>query len=1446
MKRILTALLFSLMVMSVTVAFAACSSCDNQPDEEHVHVMTAIEAAQPTCTEPGNEAYYECTECGKYFSDEAGNTEISLEDTVIAAAGHKVEKLPGKAATCTEDGLTEGEKCSVCGEVIKAQEVIKAAGHTPEVVPGKAATCTEDGLTEGEKCSVCGEVIKAQEVIKATGHDMTAVAAKEPACIENGNIAYYVCDVCQLIYADEEGEKELSLAEVIIPATGHGELTYHAGTAASCVTNGKTAYYECPDCGLIFADAEGETELSYAELTIPATGHTLTKHAAVAAGCTSNGTKEYYECSGCGLIFADAEGDTELSYAELTVPATGHDMKYVAAVAATCEHAGNIAHYRCDNCGKYYSDDAGRNQISSVQIPALAHKLTAHAAVEATCTEDGNIAYYTCSACGGYFTDAAGKNKVDEDDVIVKAGHDLTYHEAVPAQCLENGTKEYYECSACGLIFADEDGETELSYAELTIQATGHVELTYHPAVEPGCDTNGSKAYYECQSCGQMFADAEGEKEVVRDEIIINATGHLKLEYHPAVAAGCLENGSIAYYECTECGALFDNKAMDNELAYAEIFVPATGHKMMHHEEVPAQCLANGTKEYYECANCGLLYSDEAGRPEQELSHEEIIIRAPGHGTLVYYTETQPGCVENGYKAHYACPDCGTLFADAEGETEIIRDEILINATGHKMTYHAPVAPECTENGTKEYYECSVCHNLYSSEAGRAEDELSIEEIIVRATGHVNLTYHEEVPAQCLANGTKEYYECECGLLFSDDKGQNEVSQAELVIAATGHINLTYHEEVPAQCLANGTKAYYECECGLLFSDDKGQNEVSQAELVIGATGHADPLTYHAAAEPTCIENGNIAYYECENCGLLFRDGSGEIEIIRDEIIINATGHLKLEYHPAVAVGCLENGVKEYYECVECGLMFADKDMEKELSSAELVVPATGHKMIHHEAVPAQCLVNGTKAYYECENCRLLYSDEAGRPEQELSLEDIIIRAPGHGTLVYYPETQPGCVENGYKAHYACPDCGTLFADAAGKTEIVRDEILINATGHKMTHHAAVAPECLENGTKEYYECTVCHNLYSSEAGRAEDELSIEEIIVRATGHVNLTKHEEVPANCLKNGTKEYYECECGLLFSDDKGQNEVSQAELVIAATGHVNLTYHEEVPAQCLANGTKAYYECECGLMFADDKGQNEVSQAELVSAATGHADPLTYHAAVEPTCTENGNIAYYECENCGLLFRDGSGKIEIIRDEIIINATGHLKLEYHPAVAAGCLENGVKAYYECVECGLKFDSATLENELSDAELVVPAPGHKMIHHEEVPAQCLANGTEEYYECANCLLLYSDEAGRPEQELSLEDIIIRAPGHGKLLYYPETQPGCVENGYKAHYECPDCGTLFADAEGKNESVRDEILINATGHKMTCHAAARNTTNARYATTCILPKRAEPKTNSR
>ena len=112
-----------------------CSVCGVVLEEQKTidalgHQLTPVAKVEPTCTTPGTEAYWKCTRdgCGKLFSDAEGKNEITAP-VAIEALGHTPEAVAGKDATCTEAGLTEGSRCSVCGEVLEGQETINALGH---------------------------------------------------------------------------------------------------------------------------------------------------------------------------------------------------------------------------------------------------------------------------------------------------------------------------------------------------------------------------------------------------------------------------------------------------------------------------------------------------------------------------------------------------------------------------------------------------------------------------------------------------------------------------------------------------------------------------------------------------------------------------------------------------------------------------------------------------------------------------------------------------------------------------------------------------------------------------------------------------------------------------------------------------------------------------------------------------------------------------------------------------------------------------------------------------------------------------------------------------------------------------------------------------------------------------------------------------------------------
>ena len=113
----------------------------------HIHNMVKTNAKEATCTEPGNKEYWTCSECNKSFSDNVGQNEINVKDYQIAALGHRSVSVPSIAATCTKTGLTEGSRCSVCGNVIKAQETIPATGHN--YVNGICVNCGDTQAQSG-------------------------------------------------------------------------------------------------------------------------------------------------------------------------------------------------------------------------------------------------------------------------------------------------------------------------------------------------------------------------------------------------------------------------------------------------------------------------------------------------------------------------------------------------------------------------------------------------------------------------------------------------------------------------------------------------------------------------------------------------------------------------------------------------------------------------------------------------------------------------------------------------------------------------------------------------------------------------------------------------------------------------------------------------------------------------------------------------------------------------------------------------------------------------------------------------------------------------------------------------------------------------------------------------------------------------------------------------
>lgn len=101
------------------------------------------------------------------------------------------------APSCTQDGLTEGSHCVLCGKILAEQKAVTALGHTEVIDEASDPGCTSFGYTEGKHCEICGVVTVKRDLIPALGHNEEIVKERTSAtCTDLGFTEKAQCKTC--------------------------------------------------------------------------------------------------------------------------------------------------------------------------------------------------------------------------------------------------------------------------------------------------------------------------------------------------------------------------------------------------------------------------------------------------------------------------------------------------------------------------------------------------------------------------------------------------------------------------------------------------------------------------------------------------------------------------------------------------------------------------------------------------------------------------------------------------------------------------------------------------------------------------------------------------------------------------------------------------------------------------------------------------------------------------------------------------------------------------------------------------------------------------------------------------------------------------------------------------------------------------------------------------
>lgn len=188
-------------------------------------------------------------------------------------------------------------------------------------------------------------------------------------------------------------------------------------------------------------------------------------------------------------------------------------------------------------------------------------------------------------------------------------------------------------------------------------------------------------------------------------------------------------------------------------------------------------------------------------------------------------------------------------------------------------------------------------------------------------------------------------------------------------------------------------------------------------------------------------------------------------------------------------------------------------------------------------------------------------------------------------------------------------------------------------------------------------------------------------------------------ATCIEPGSVEHYKCTvCKSIFADSDGLVGTSDEELSIPALGHdssgewqSNEKNHWKICPRCDVRIEEAQHSFSDWQETGDDIWTRECTVCHRRESQIHREHSLNHHEATDATCTESGNIEYWECTVCSQLFTDEDATNVTTQDVVTIPAHGH-------SPGAGYQHDEDNHWQVCTQCGNTIEESI---KLHDYEL-------------------------------------------------------------------------------------------------------------------------------------------------